>query len=449
MGLLKSALACASAALVSVSIVGCGGGGGGSDASPSPAAPAPAATVISAQPQNQAVLTGATASFSVSATGDSLGYQWRRNGANIAGATASTYTTPPVTHADHGAQYSVVVTGLGGSATSAAAQLTLNLSADQQIFESFMLAAGDSSYRLRWNLNYAGGQTSGVNYAYSEHGSLGASPLTAGPQNVTQSAPLNITSTLDITDPAVLVNSRPVRVLKDGVVLVVPGTQETRRVTYVGSDIRSQSLAADGVTVAYSTILNGYSQVALSGAVSSTPPEMAQWLNSFFSNAAILTPGAQYAAGASYVKYTATNEGDRYGVFDCGAATTGASVTPCYTGTTLAAALTTGIASASDGRTYLLADGVMTTVAGVPMWVANAQRPVSATFSSTVQYRTYFQMNGNVYTGALIRDGAVIGGTYYVSNPGAPAIEDRLTFFPYQLQFNKAAHDSLANALTL
>jgi hypothetical protein len=43
----------------------------------------------------------------------------------------------------------------------------------------------------------------------------------------------------------------------------------------------------------------------------------------------------------------------------------------------------------------------------------------------------------------------VVGGTYYVANPGAPAVEDRLVFFPYQIRLNKAAHDSLKNALAL
>lgn len=417
---------------------GCNGGGG------SQGAPA-----ITAEPQSQSVLTGAVATFTVSARGGNLSYQWGRNGVAIAGATAASYTTPPASHLDHGAQYNVVVTGANGTVVSAAAVLTLTLSADQQIFQNSLLAGGSPAYRIRWNLNFSGPQTSGVNYAYSEHGNLVASPLTAGPQVVTQSAPLNLTTSLSIANAATPANSRPVRVLKNGVVLVVPGIQETRRFTYVGSTIRSESLALDNVTGAHSVILSGYSVNPVSGALSSTPPEMAQWFNSFFSNAAILVPGATYAEGSSYIKFTATNEGDRYDVLDCGATTFDANVTACYSGTTLEAAMTTGITSPSDGRTYTLTDGVLTTVAGIPMWVANLQRPVSATFSSTIQYRTYFQLNGNVYTGMLTRDGAVIGGNYFVSNPGAPAVEDRLTFFPYQLRLNKAAHDSLHNAIGL
>src|SRR2546422_4375051 len=42
-----------------------------------------------------------------SATGAGLTYQWRKNGVNISGATASSYTTPATTTADNGALYSV------------------------------------------------------------------------------------------------------------------------------------------------------------------------------------------------------------------------------------------------------------------------------------------------------------------------------------------------------
>lgn len=453
MRLSKSTIACASSALVLALIAGCGGGHGSGEGPCSIAGGCgnsgggnggPNATAISAQPQDQTALTGATATFSVTATGTDLQYQWLRNGQAIAGANAASYTTPPVSHLDNAAQYSVVVAGKHGTVASNPASLTLTLSADQQMFEETMLTANDSSYRIRWNLNYSGAQTAGVNFAYSEHGSLSASPLTAGPQVATQTAPFNMTATLPV------INARPVRLLKDGAIILVPGIQETRRFTYVGSSIRVESLATDGTTAGFSYLLSGYTKGTLSGAVAaSTPAEMAQWFNSFWSNTAILTPTAQYEPGAAYTKFTAVNDGDRYDAFDCAAGTVTTNVTPCLSGTTLEAALTSGIFSGTDGRTYHLADGVQTTVGGVPVWVANAQRPISATLSSTVTYRIYFQLNGNVYTGALTRDGAVVGGTYYVANPSAPAVEDRLVFFPYQIRLNKAAHDSLKNALAL
>jgi hypothetical protein len=95
-----------------------------------PSAPGTAPT-ITVQPSNQTVTAGATATFSVTATGSGLTYQWRRNGTNISGATSSSYTTPATTvsggSANNGDLYSVVVTGdTAPAATSSNATLTVN-----------------------------------------------------------------------------------------------------------------------------------------------------------------------------------------------------------------------------------------------------------------------------------------------------------------------------------
>jgi hypothetical protein len=83
--------------------------------------------VITTQPASRTVVAGQTATFSVAAAGTApLSYQWRRNGANIGGASASSYTTPPTTSSDHGAQFSVLVSNAAGSATSASATLTVS-----------------------------------------------------------------------------------------------------------------------------------------------------------------------------------------------------------------------------------------------------------------------------------------------------------------------------------
>lgn len=84
------------------------------------------APTISTQPQSQTVLAGTSVTFSVVANGSPpLTYQWRRNGANIAGATAATLTLPSAQVAEAGA-YTVVVTNAASSVTSAAANLTVN-----------------------------------------------------------------------------------------------------------------------------------------------------------------------------------------------------------------------------------------------------------------------------------------------------------------------------------
>ena len=72
---------------------------------------------ITTQPQSQTVIAGQSASFSVAATGTApLSYQWRFNGTNIAGATATNYTKANV-QATNAGNYSVVATNSAGSAT--------------------------------------------------------------------------------------------------------------------------------------------------------------------------------------------------------------------------------------------------------------------------------------------------------------------------------------------
>ena len=81
---------------------------------------------ITAQPSDQSVVLGLTATFSVTATGGSpLNYQWQRSGTSIPGATATTYTTPATAVGDDGATFMVVVSNTAGSASSNSAKLSL------------------------------------------------------------------------------------------------------------------------------------------------------------------------------------------------------------------------------------------------------------------------------------------------------------------------------------
>jgi len=105
---------------------GCGGYDSGSY-NPPPGGGGGTAPYITTQPVNQTVTAGQTATFTVAASGTApLTYQWRKNGANIAGATASSYTTPATNTADSGETFDVVVSNSAGSATSNTATLTVN-----------------------------------------------------------------------------------------------------------------------------------------------------------------------------------------------------------------------------------------------------------------------------------------------------------------------------------
>ncbi|HEY9172364.1 MAG TPA: PQQ-binding-like beta-propeller repeat protein [Verrucomicrobiae bacterium] len=81
---------------------------------------------ITGQPSGNTRNVGESVTFSVTATGTSLAYQWRKGGANIAGATRNTYTIASVVPADAG-NYDCVVSGVCGSpVTSQMATLTVN-----------------------------------------------------------------------------------------------------------------------------------------------------------------------------------------------------------------------------------------------------------------------------------------------------------------------------------
>jgi uncharacterized delta-60 repeat protein len=87
--------------------------------------------VINAQPTNQFANGGQAITFIVGAAGSGVAapvpsYQWRKEGVNLAGATASSLTLTGVQGADTG-NYDVIVTGFNGSITSAVAVLEANL----------------------------------------------------------------------------------------------------------------------------------------------------------------------------------------------------------------------------------------------------------------------------------------------------------------------------------
>jgi hypothetical protein len=88
-----------------------------------------AAPAITSHPQSQSILVGGTATFSVTATSsEPLSYQWQFNGAAIAGATQASYTVSSA-QLSHAGDYTVIVSNIAASVTSAAATLTVNMDA--------------------------------------------------------------------------------------------------------------------------------------------------------------------------------------------------------------------------------------------------------------------------------------------------------------------------------
>lgn len=125
-----------------------------------------AAPVIVTSPSAIVCYVGQAATFSVSATGSyPRNYQWRKDGATIAGATLTYYTIPAAALTDVGA-YSVAITNSLGSATSGSGSLTVNAAIAPVIYSyapydttvtqggsgslSVSLSAGTSPYTFQW-----------------------------------------------------------------------------------------------------------------------------------------------------------------------------------------------------------------------------------------------------------------------------------------------------------
>ncbi|NBV85546.1 MAG: hypothetical protein EBS01_04630, partial [Verrucomicrobia bacterium] len=136
---------------------------------------------ITAQPVAFSVNAGSLASFSVTATGTApLGYQWRKDGVNLEGATSATYTISSAQAADAGS-YSVVVGNSGGSLTSAGASLTVMSCAEgvtfaqrtdgSKLVDVYYTLLGGSS-RVALAVSYDGGIT--FNSVPSLTGDVGA-----------------------------------------------------------------------------------------------------------------------------------------------------------------------------------------------------------------------------------------------------------------------------------
>ena len=84
------------------------------------------ALAIVTGPQNQAVVAGSDATFSVAATGDGpLSYQWTFNGTNV-GANSSTYNRGMCQQSDDDGRVQVKVSNPAGSLASSIATLTVN-----------------------------------------------------------------------------------------------------------------------------------------------------------------------------------------------------------------------------------------------------------------------------------------------------------------------------------
>lgn len=360
-----------------------------------------------------------------------------------------------------GTAYNIVVktqpTGLlctvnNGAGTMAAANTSSVVvvcgTADQQAFDAFRLSP-NVSYALDWNLSYGSAQqVSGTNYLQATASSFAQSVfLTGGTRLGGVGTWSNLARTLSL--PSVEV---PTRYLVNGSIFAA--TTPNRSITsYVGSKLQIDYLAVDGTTVVVSHTLSGVTTVPLTGLITAAPiqftPAATPFTQSlpFFQNPHLFSTSATWAAGSAYQMFTSTAVNDTYVVFDWNPllpATTGNSPGACPNcNPDLTVLMTAGQASTTDAVTYNMSNGSIMSLNGVPVYVANSPRPKK----TTVQYRTYFSLNGNIYTGALTKAGTVYGGAVYQElTPGTTSSYTDVYTNKTQIRVNGPALSSMQAA---
>lgn len=236
-----------------------GGGGGGSVISGT-------APSITTQPVDQTVAEGASATFTVSASGTAtLIYQWRKDQVAISGATSASLTLSSVKLTDAGA-YSVLVSNGIGSATSNAAQLSVTATVTAPVIvtapvsrtvppgttATFTVVATGGSLTYQWKKN--GTVISGVT------GATLTLPATttadAGSYTVTVT---NSVSSVTSTAATLTVDS--------GTVAPVITTQPVAQTGSIGGSVTFTVAATGSGTLSYQWKKDG---VAIAGATSAT-----------------------------------------------------------------------------------------------------------------------------------------------------------------------------------
>ncbi|QGZ65995.1 hypothetical protein FAZ98_29695 [Paraburkholderia acidisoli] len=330
---------------------------------------------------------------------------------------------------------SLLMAACGGGGSSSTPAASANLSATQQAYERVALAQNGGQHLLNASLAISTSSTSTISvnpansYLFTTNESLPQSPASAGPQMMTIG-----TSTVD---PKLSVPTQTApRFLVNGAV-VVEALPQKIQVSYNGANIQSTLYAQDGTTAVETLLVTQYVSVPLTGTIASSPSELASGsafgvLTNTFNGASLYNTSATWQSGAAYAKATRQFVGDTVEVGDCATpATTGASVTACATTATTLEGFFPHT-SASDDKTYNLADGQIVTLAGTRAWVATAARN-----SPTTEYRVYYQSNGQIFSAVLVRD-------------GTPSQIDSLgTNTPqnFEIYLNQAAVQSLTNAI--
>jgi hypothetical protein len=303
------------------------------------------------------------------------------------------------------------------------------LSSTQQTYESFALAQNGGTHLLHGLVSVGNAASATVinpsSYLYTDDSALPASP------GLTGTVALTTGKTSRDSHLAVPVLAGQ-RYLVNGVVMqqTVP---ETATVTYTGGAVEENYLASDGKSVVQTLLGTSYAVVALTGMLSQSPSELINgsavgFLTNVVNGKPLANMSATWQPGSAYMRVTRHFVNDTVLTDDC--------LSPLAThttGTTLVACNTTASTLATffphndetDGQTYNLSDGQIVTLAGTTAWVSNAafqsQINMSTSFDNqivqTTQYKVYYESNGRIYCGTLIRAGTTLANESNTSPP--------------------------------
>jgi len=179
-------------------------------------APVLGAPVFVSNPVSQSGCISSSVSFNIIATGSGLTYQWRKNGANISGATSDTYTIGSIIAGDAG-NYDCVVTGTCGAATSSAATLSIITSGLSGVKT---VGAGGNYLTLKAAFD-----------AINANGLSGNLELQVI-SNITETAEASLNQWVDCAG----VNGYSIKIYPTGATRTISGSIATSLITFYGAD---------------------------------------------------------------------------------------------------------------------------------------------------------------------------------------------------------------------
>ena len=289
---------------------------------------------ITTQPSGATVTAGASASFTVAASGTPAPtYQWQKGGVNIAGATNTTYTIASTVVGDAG-NYTAVATNSAGSATSNAATLTVNTAATAPAITtqptsqtvtaggsvSFTVAAsGSPTPTYQWQkggVNVAGATNATYTIASAVTGDAGSyTAVATNSAGSATSAPATLTVSASAIAPAITTQPVSQTVIAGNAVTFTAAASGTPAPTYQWQKGGIVIAGATNATYSIASVVAGdagnYTVVATNSAGSATSAVATLTVGASATAPAITTqPVSQTVTAGGAVSFTVVASGN-------------------------------------------------------------------------------------------------------------------------------------------